>query len=103
MDSSLLADAAVGERLDPGAEEYCNTHVKGLPLVAAVNSTSGEVRDIASMVETRGRWDTDLPTDLDTLVTICIFDVAGVPALEDGIAFMAYWATSTGQQALTAW
>lgn len=61
------------------------------------------IRDISTQVETRGPWQDGLSSNAIDYVSICIFDVAGLPGLEDGLSFMAYWGTTSASQLLTAW
>ncbi|MBG6054578.1 hypothetical protein IWX81_000968 [Salinibacterium sp. CAN_S4] len=103
MKSEVLADAAAAKTLDVAAKQFCNDHIHGPDLIAALDSTAGEIRQIASEVEVRGPWQDGLPSGDDEPVWICVFDVAGLPGLEDGLTYMAYWGVISASQNLTAW
>jgi hypothetical protein len=103
MESEVLADAADSATMDARAEQYCTEYLHGLELIAAIDSTAGEVRQIATQVETRGPWHVGLPAGDEDRVSICIFDVAGVPGLKEGLRYMAYWGITSQSQNLTAW
>jgi hypothetical protein len=103
MESEVLADAADSATMDARAEQYCTEYLHGSELIAAIDSTAGEVRQIATQVETRGPWHVGLPAGDEDRVSICIFDVAGVPGLKEGLRYMAYWGITSQSQNLTAW
>lgn len=103
MESDVLAEAADSETMDVSARQFCEEHIHGPEMVAAIDSTAGEVREIATKVETRGPWQDGLPPKDEEPVSICIFDIAGIAELEDGLTYMAYWGIVSQSQNLTAW
>lgn len=108
MESELLASAAEAATTDPDAEAMCLATGTGPNLLAAVDSTSGEVREIGRNVNTPRHWDDDLPEQPEAYVAICIYDVAGVGTpIPRGSTYMAQWVTEQeffeGNGLLTFW
>ncbi len=108
MDSDVLAEAVANPVIDPRAEEMCIERGTGSGLLAALDSTSSEVRAIGTEVETRGRWDDGLPQSPDAYVAICIYDLSGLEhPFREGSRYMAQWATIqplfSGNGILTIW
>jgi hypothetical protein len=92
MESELLREAVETGRFDPMAAETC----AGLTLseaetVASVDSTSAEVREIASQVDAPPGWDKYLPPEPDNYIALCILDVAGLDTPLGDPDYVAYW------------
>ena len=94
--------AAENASMDDPAERLCRTTIQSPPLVAALNSSSDEVRSIGARVTTQGAWDRDLPA-VNEYVAICIVDVSGLDGLIDDPSFAAVWLTEQASETLTAW
>lgn len=85
---TVLDEPTRDSAMDDRAEEYCTTHMAGLPLVAAVDATAGTVREIVDELGSRGDWSHDLPDDSAEYVAICVMDVAFVDGLIGDPRFM---------------
>lgn len=108
MESDVLAQAVDQSRMDVVAAEWCDSQRFTSDVVAAIDSTSSGVREIGGNVETRGDWASELPSEPESYVAICVLDLAG---RDSGIAgdpdFVAFWVgengNSGGSVILTAW
>jgi hypothetical protein len=88
-----LAAVAAEAQIDARAKGFCDsTYITSSPMVAAYDSTSGEVRDLARVVETRIGWDDYLPREPDNYAAVCIYDISEVGGAVARYSFEARWA-----------
>jgi len=88
-----LADVAAAGDIESRARDYCESHLGGNgPIVAAYDSTSGEVRDLAVKVETRLGWDDGLPIEPTNYAAVCIYDISGIGGPVEQYDYQARWA-----------
>lgn len=88
-----LADVAAAGKIDSRARDYCESHLSGNgAIVAAYNSTSGEVRNLAVKVETRPGWDDGLPSEPSNYAAVCIYDISSIGGAVARYDYAAHWA-----------
>jgi hypothetical protein len=108
MESQLLRDAVESGQTDVQAAVSCATQNATVELVAALDSTSAQVREVGRQVDTFSGWDKHLPPDPDNYIAICIYDTAGVDVgLTDDPDYLAFWigegGNTGGTGILTKW
>ena len=104
MESEVLAAAVEAPTFDDAAQAYCEGYIHGsLILAAAVDSTAGEVREIAGQVETARGWSNGLPAGDSDWVAICIYDVHEQPGIRKDMSYISYWGIPSAQGGLTGW
>jgi hypothetical protein len=108
MESAVLREAVEQDRRDMDAVAACESSLGGpYELVAAIDSTSGELVELAGDVNTLGDWDSALPPNPYNYIAICVYDIKGTDFLRGNPDFMAYWVgegDNTGGAVLfTAW
>src|SRR5687767_13672013 len=92
MESELLQSAVSDGTRETRAVEDCDGHLGGMPpMIAALDSTAAEVREVGGQVETVARWADYLPTGPGNYVAICIYDASDVRWIKGDPEYIAYW------------
>jgi hypothetical protein len=108
MESELLTNAVDDHRVDEAAKAECLTQPVQANLIAAIDSTSAEVLEVGSQVETKGDWAAFLPPHPNNFVAICVYDIQGMDTPfgsdDDYVAFWSGHSDNTGGQSIiTIW
>lgn len=107
MNSELLQDWVTAPRVDERAAAHCQ-FADEETLISAIDSTTAEVLQIGSEVETRGDWASHLPSSPESYAAVCIFDVSALegPTFEDRDFIALWWAEDdhfSGDSTITMW